>query len=56
VELRRRPHRRRAQPEHVYENAGTYTVALTVAGPNGSSTQDAHGTITANEPPPVAEF
>ena len=35
-------------PAHVYSAAGTYTVALTVHGPNGSSTQTRAGYITVS--------
>ncbi|MSR63651.1 MAG: PKD domain-containing protein [Planctomycetes bacterium] len=43
-------------PQHVYGASGTYTVALTVAGPDGSSTGTRSSYITVSEPPPVADF
>jgi len=35
-------------PQHVYAAAGTYTVALTVHGPNGSNTQTRSNYITVS--------
>jgi len=43
-------------PQHVFGAASTYTVALTVSGPNGSSTRTRNNYVTASEPPPVADF
>jgi PKD repeat protein len=39
---------------HTYNNAGSYTVQLTVTGPGGSNSSSK--TITASEQPPVASF
>ena len=41
-------------PSHTYQNAGTYTVALTVTGPGGTDTETKTGliTMTAPSPPP----
>jgi PKD repeat protein len=45
-----------AQPQHVYETPGTYTVSLTVSGPNGSASKTRNGLIVVSEPPPHADF
>ena len=41
-------------PSYTYQNAGTYTASLTVAGPGG--TDEATEIITVSDPPPVASF
>jgi PKD repeat protein len=43
-------------PNHTYNTAGTYTVALTVSGPGGSDTLTRTDYIDVNVPPPTAEF
>jgi len=43
-------------PSHMYTNAGTYTVALTVNGPGGSNMKTRNNYIVVNEPAPVADF
>lgn len=43
-------------PTHVYNNSGTYTVALTVTGPAGNDTETKTDYITVNVAPPVADF
>jgi len=43
-------------PNHTYQNAGSYTVSLTVTGPGGSSTKTTEGYIQATPPAPVANF
>jgi PKD repeat protein len=43
-----------ANPVHIYNNAGVYTVRLTVNGPGGSDTSTQFGCIGVDEPPPVA--
>jgi len=46
-------------PNHTYNTAGTYSVALTVTGPGGNDTQTQSGLITVNDPPPgppIADF
>ncbi len=43
-------------PSHNYTVAGTYSVALTVAGPGGNDTLTRTNYITVSEPPPVAAF
>ena len=43
-------------PSHVYNAAGTYTVALTVTGPGGSDTQTRVNYITVNSNAPTAAF
>jgi PKD repeat protein len=45
-----------SSPTHVYEEPGTYTVALSVAGPDGSDTATRTALIVVAEPPPFAEF
>jgi PKD repeat protein len=45
-----------ASPVHVYENAGSYTVSLTVSGPGGSSSKQQTNYITVLEPRPTADF
>ncbi len=44
------------QPLHVFDSPGTYTVALTLSGPNGSDSETKSGWIVVSEPPPQAEF
>ena len=43
-------------PVHTYNDAGVYTVALTVTGPGGDNTETKIDYITVNEPAPVADF
>lgn len=43
-------------PSHTYTLADTYTVALTVSGPGGSSTETKIDYIIVSEPAPVADF
>ncbi len=43
-------------PNHTFTGTGTFTVALTVTGPNGSDTNTKTNYITLNEPAPVANF
>ena len=43
-------------PSHTYNDAGTYTVALTAANAGGSNTCTKSNYITATQPPPVADF
>jgi PKD repeat protein len=43
-------------PSHIYANAGTYTVSLTVTGPGGSNTKMRSNYITVTEPAPAADF
>lgn len=45
-------------PTHIYQNAGTYTVSLTVTGPGGSDTKTKIDYITVTEPgeAPKANF
>ncbi len=43
-------------PKHVFQQAGRYTVSLTVAGPGGSDTKTISDYITVTEPAPVADF
>jgi len=45
-----------ANPNHTYNAAGTFTVALTVTGPGGTDTLTRSGYISVSEPPPVAGF
>ncbi len=43
-------------PSHTYNNAGSYTVALTAFGPCASNTITKPNFITVNEPPPDVDF
>ncbi|MFC2168338.1 PKD domain-containing protein [Acidobacteriota bacterium] len=43
-------------PSHIYADAGTYTVILTVTGPLGSDFETKTDYITVTEPPFAAEF
>ncbi len=43
-------------PAHSYDTPGTYTVSLTVTGPDGSDTETKTDYIHVLFPPPVAEF
>ena len=43
-------------PSHLYSAPGTFTVALTAAGPGGSATLTREDYIVVTAPPPVAEF
>ncbi|MBN1806248.1 MAG: S8 family serine peptidase, partial [Sedimentisphaerales bacterium] len=43
-------------PVHTYQNAGSYTVSLTVTGPGGSNTKTAEDYIQVTSPAPVANF
>jgi PKD repeat protein len=43
-------------PSYTYAAAGTYTVALTVAGPLGSDTRTRVDYVTVSNPPPTADF
>ena len=43
-------------PEHVYGQAGSYTVSLTVTGPGGTSAKNLKQGILAVEPAPAADF
>ena len=43
-------------PSYDYDFAGTYTVSLTVSGPEGSDTETKLDYVTVSEPAPVAEF
>jgi len=43
-------------PSHVYDNAGTYTVSLTVANPGGQNTLTTADYINVTVSPPVAAF
>ncbi len=45
-----------AAPEHVYDEPGTYTVTLTLVGPDGSDVETKTDLIVVDEPPPSAEF
>ncbi len=45
-----------ASPRHVYASAGTYTVALTVSGPNGTDTRTQTSLITVQDLSPIAVF
>jgi PKD repeat protein len=49
---------RRQNPTYTYRTAGTYTVSLTVSGPDGADTETKTDYITVNEPlrRPVALF
>ncbi len=42
-------------PNHTYNNPGTYDVSLTVTNANGSDTLTKTGYITVNTPPPAGE-
>jgi len=41
-----------ANPQHTYQNPGTYTVTLTVLSPDGATTDSVQSGITVNQPPP----
>jgi len=43
-------------PSHTYQNAGSYTVSLTVTGQSGSNTKTMEGYIQVTSPGPVANF
>ncbi|MCP4259490.1 MAG: S8 family serine peptidase [Planctomycetes bacterium] len=44
-------------PSHTYQQAGTFTVSLTVVGPGGSDTETKKGFIQLDEPSaPIADF
>jgi len=43
-------------PQHIYENAGVYTVSLIVSGPGGTDTLTRTNYIIVNEHEPVADF
>jgi len=43
-------------PAHVYANPGTYTVVLTVSGPNGTDLEERQGLVQVQWPAPAAEF
>jgi len=43
-------------PQHIYENAGVFTVSLTVSGPGGTDTLTRTNYIAVNEHEPVADF
>jgi PKD repeat protein/subtilisin family serine protease len=43
-------------PVHTYQNAGSYTVSLTVTGPNGSDTETKDNYIQVTSTVPVASF
>jgi serine protease len=43
-------------PNHTYQNAGSYTVSLTVTGPGGSHTKIMEGYIQVTSSSPVANF
>ena len=45
-------------PSHTYNSEGTYTVSLTVTGPDGSDTETKvdYITVTSTPPAPVADF
>ncbi len=43
-------------PTHQYSESGTYTVSLTVTGPNGSDTETKTDYITVSGPSPTADF
>ena len=45
-----------SSPSHIYTEAGTYTVTLTVSGPGGDDTEICGGCITVEHPAPVASF
>ena len=45
-----------ASPTHVYTANGTYTVALTLSGPGGPTTQSKLGYVVVSDAPPVASF
>jgi len=43
-------------PNHLYTEAGTYSVSLMVTGPGGGDTMVCDSCITVLDPPPVANF
>jgi len=43
-------------PTHTYTGSGTFTVSLTVDGPDGPDTETKVDYVTLLEPPPVADF
>ncbi|HSG67192.1 MAG TPA: PKD domain-containing protein, partial [Bacteroidales bacterium] len=43
-------------PEHIYQNAGSYTVSLMVSGPGGSDTETKSNYVVVSDLPPVADF
>jgi PKD repeat protein len=43
-------------PSYTYNSIGTYSVSLTVTGPDGSDTETKTNYITVGEPPPDADF
>lgn len=43
-------------PSHIYSSPGTYSVALTAAGPGGSDVESKANYITVTEPAPIADF
>ena len=43
-------------PSHTYQNAGVYSVSLTVTGPQGTDTELKTDYITVVEPAPIADF
>jgi PKD repeat protein len=45
-----------ASPRHLYASAGTFTVALTVSGPNGADTKTRVGLISVQDLAPLAAF
>ena len=45
-----------SNPSHTYENPGTYTVKLSVAGPGGQEEIEKVGLVTVGHAPPFADF
>ena len=43
-------------PAHVYQNAGSYTVSLTVSGPGGDDVETKTNYINVSDLPPTADF
>ncbi len=43
-------------PSHTYENVGSYSVSLTVSGPDGSDTMLKENYISVKDPAPTANF